>query len=248
MHSDSYIFRYAAIMVIVVAAVLSAVAMLLKPAQDKNVAIARMRAILESANIEATAENAIDLFGKTIIEEEVVNAQGEVVAVYREGKLEKGDVRAFDLNLKEELYAKTKGKEFLLPVYIANVDGRKLYIFPLQGRGLWGQIYGNLAMSDDLMTVVGSQFGHDKETPGLGAEIEMPIFEKQFISKTIFDENGNFTSIKVLKNASKIMSADQLVHGVDAISGGTITSNGVSEMIQTNLENYLPFIKNQKQQ
>jgi len=248
MHSDSYIFRYAAIMVIVVAAVLSAVAMLLKPAQDKNVAIARMRAILASANIEATAENAIDLFNKTITEEEVVNAKGEVVAVYRDGKLEKGDLRAFDLNLKEELYAKTKGKEFFLPVYIANVNGKKLYIFPLQGRGLWGQVYGNLALSDDLVTVAGSQFGHDKETPGLGAEIELPAFEQQFIGKTIFDQNGKFTSIKVMKSASKVMTPEQLVHGVDAISGGTITSNGVSEMLLTNLENYLPYIKNQKQQ
>jgi len=235
-------------MVIVVAAVLSSVAMLLKPAQDKNVAIARMRAILESANIEATADNAIDLFNKTIVEEEVVDAQGNVVGVYRNGKLEKGETRAFDLNLKEELYAKTKGKEYFLPVYIANVDGRKLYIFPLQGRGLWGQIYGNLTLSDDLVTVAGSQFGHDKETPGLGDEIEQTPFEHQFIGKTIFDDKGNFTSIKVLKNASKVMTSDQLIHGVDAISGGTITSNGVSEMVYTNLENYLPYIKNQKQQ
>jgi Na+-transporting NADH:ubiquinone oxidoreductase subunit C len=178
----------------------------------------------------------------------VVNAKGEVVAVYREGKFEKGDVRAFDLNLKEELYAKTKGKEYFLPVYIANVDGKKLYIFPLQGRGLWGQIYGNLALSDDLATVAGSQFGHDKETPGLGAEIELPMFEHQFLGKKIFDASGKFTSIKVMKGASKILTGDQLTHGVDAISGGTITSNGVSEMIQTNLENYLPYIKNQKQQ
>lgn len=247
MHSDSYIFRYAAIMVIVVAAVLSAVAMLLKPAQDKNVAIFRMRAILASVNVDATAENAIELFDKYITEEEVVDAKGEVVAIYRHGKLEKGDVRAFDLNLKEELYSKTKGREYFLPVYIATVDGKKLYIFPLQGRGLWGQIYGNLALADDLVTVAGSQFGHDKETPGLGAEIELPMFEQQFVGKRIFDANGTFTSIQVLKGASKVLVGEQLLHGVDAISGGTITSNGVSEMLYSNLENYLPYIKNQKQ-
>jgi len=246
--SDSYIFRYAAIMVILVAAVLSAVAMLLKPAQDKNVAIARMRFILESANIEATAENAIELFEKYIKEEEVISSEGEVIAIYKDGKLEKGEVRAFDINLKEELYNKSKGKEFVLPLYIADVDGRKYYIFPLQGRGLWGQIYGNLALEQDLVTVGGSQFGHDKETPGLGAEIELPMFELQFKGKKIFDDNGQFTSIKVLKGASKILSGDQLLHGVDAISGGTITSNGVSEMLQTNLENYLPYIQKQKQQ
>lgn len=245
--SDSYIFRYAAIMVILVAAVLSAVAMLLKPAQDKNVAIARMRFILESANVEATAENAIELFEKYVTEEEVISAEGEVVAIYKNGKFEKGETRAFDINLKEELYNKTKGKEYVLPLYIANVDGKKYFIFPLQGRGLWGQIYGNLALEEDLNTVGGAMFGHDKETPGLGAEIELPMFEHQFPGKKIFDNNGNFTSIKVLKGASKILIGEQLIHGVDAISGGTITSNGVSEMLQTNLENYLPYIQKQKQ-
>lgn len=244
--SDSYIFRYAAIMVILVAAVLSAVAMLLKPAQDKNVAIARMRFILESANIEATPENAIDLFSQYVTEEEVISDEGEVIGVYRNGKLEKGEIRAFDINLKEELYNKSKGKEYILPLYIANVNGKKFYIFPLQGRGLWGQIYGNLALEEDLNTVGGSQFGHDKETPGLGAEIELPQFESQFVGKKIFDSGGNFTSIKVLKGASKILTGDALVHGVDAISGGTITSNGVSEMIQSNLENYLPYIQKHK--
>jgi Na+-transporting NADH:ubiquinone oxidoreductase subunit C len=234
-------------MVILVAAVLSAVAMLLKPAQDKNVAIARMRFILESANVEATAENAIELFEKYVTEEEVISAEGEVVAIYKNGKFEKGETRAFDINLKEELYNKTKGKEYVLPLYIANVDGKKYFIFPLQGRGLWGQIYGNLALEEDLNTVGGAMFGHDKETPGLGAEIELPMFEHQFPGKKIFDNNGNFTSIKVLKGASKILIGEQLIHGVDAISGGTITSNGVSEMLQTNLENYLPYIQKQKQ-
>lgn len=245
--SDSYIFRYAAIMVILVAAVLSAVAMFLKPAQDKNVAIARMRFILESVNVEATAENAIELFDKYVTEEEVISSDGEIIAVYKDGKIEKGDTRAFDINLKDELYKKSKGEDYILPLYIANVDGKKYYIFPLQGRGLWGQIYGNLALEEDLNTVGGSQFGHDKETPGLGAEIEMPIFEHQFKGKKIFNENGDFTSIKVIKGASKILSGDALNHGVDAISGGTITSNGVSEMIQTNLENYLPYFEKQKQ-
>jgi Na+-transporting NADH:ubiquinone oxidoreductase subunit C len=234
-------------MVILVAAVLSAVAMLLKPAQDKNVAIARMRFILESANVEATAENAIELFEEYVTEEEVISAEGEVVAIYRNGKFEKGETRAFDINLKEELYNKTKGKEYVLPLYIANVDGKKYYIFPLQGRGLWGPVYGNLALEEDLNTVGGAMFGHDKETPGLGAEIELPMFEHQFPGKKIFDNNGNFTSIKVLKGASKILVGEQLIHGVDAISGGTITSNGVSEMLQTNLENYLPYIQKQKQ-
>jgi len=246
MYSNAYVFRYAAIMVILVAAALASVAMLLKPAQDRNVAIEKMRNILAAANVEATAENAIELFDQYIVEEEALDPQGEVVGIYKKQKLEKGDIRPFEINLKEELYKQHKGDEFILPLYIAEVNGKRLYIFPMQGRGLWGPVYGNLALEEDFNTVAGSMFGHDKETPGLGAEIDQPMFESQFMGKKIFDDKGNFTSIKVLKGASKVLSADQLIHGVDAISGGTITSNGVSEMIESNLKNYLDFIKKQK--
>jgi len=246
MYSNSYVFRYAAIMVILVAAALASVAMLLKPAQERNVAIERMRNILAAANIEATADNAIDLYNKHIIEEEVISPKGDVVGIYKDQKLDKGDIRPFDINLKEELYKHTKGQDFVLPLYIAKVNDDTLYIFPLLGRGLWGPVFGNLALKKDFNTVAGSMFGHDKETPGLGAEIQNPEFEKQFIGKKIFDEKGNFTSIKVMKGASKIMTPGQLVHGVDAISGGTITSNGVSAMIQSNLTNYLEYIKKHK--
>jgi Na+-transporting NADH:ubiquinone oxidoreductase subunit C len=233
-------------MVILVAAVLSAVAMFLKPAQDRNVAIEKMRNILAAANIEATAENAIELFDTYIVEEEAISPEGEVIGVYKNQKIEKGNIRPFEINLKEELYKHTKGQEFILPLYIAEVNGKKLYIFPLLGRGLWGPVYGNLALEEDFNTVAGSMFGHDKETPGLGAEIELPAFESQFKGKRIFDERGNFTSIKVVKGASKVLTTDQLIHGVDAISGGTITSNGVSAMINDNLTIYLEYIKKHK--
>jgi Na+-transporting NADH:ubiquinone oxidoreductase subunit C len=246
MYSNAYVFRYAAIMVILVAAALASVAMLLKPAQDRNVAIEKMRNILAAANIEATADNAIELFDKFIVEEDALSPQGDVVGIYKNQKLEKGEIRPFEINLKEELYKHTKGQEFILPLYIANVDGKKLAIFPMLGRGLWGPVFGNLALEDDYNTVAGSMFGHDKETPGLGAEIQNPEFEVQFKGKKIFDENGKFTSIKVLKGASKILTPEQLVHGVDAISGGTITSNGVSAMIESNMTNYLEYIKKQK--
>ncbi|HNQ82897.1 MAG TPA: NADH:ubiquinone reductase (Na(+)-transporting) subunit C [Bacteroidales bacterium] len=246
MYSNSYVFRYAAIMVIVVAAALASVAMLLKPAQDRNVTIEKMRNILAAANIEATPENAIELFDKYVVEEEALAPDGNVVAVFRGQKLEKGNIRPFEINLKEELYKHSKGQDFIIPLYIAEVNGKRLYIFPMLGRGLWGPVYGNLALEEDFNTVAGSMFGHDKETPGLGAEIELPQFESQFIGKKIFDDNGNFTSIQVLKGASEVLSPEKLIHGVDAISGGTITSNGVSDMIKTNLANYIEYIKKQK--
>lgn len=247
MYSNSYIFRYAAIMVILVAAVLSSVAMLLKPMQERNVAVANMRNILAAVHIEASADNAIELYKKYIVEEDGLSPEGDIVSIYKDNKLEKGDVRPFDIILKDEFYKKNKGQAYEIPLYIADVNGKKLYIFPMLGRGLWGQIYGNLALESDFNTVYGAWFGHDKETPGLGAEIGNADFQKQFVGKKIFDDKGDFTSIKVIKGASKVLTPEQLVHGVDAISGGTITSNGVSEMLQTNLSNYLEFIKKQKQ-
>ena len=121
-----------------------------------------------------------------------------------------------------------------------------MYIIPLLGKGLWGPVYGNLALAGDFNTVTGATFGHDKETPGLGAEIELDFFENQFIGKKILDENGNFVSIQVVKGGAQMLPADQQIHGVDAISGGTITSNGVSDMLKSNLENYIGYINKHK--
>ena len=116
----------------------------------------------------------------------------------------------------------------------------------MQGKGLWGNIYGNLALEDDFNTVGGAVFTHDQETPGLGAEIAEKPFQEQFIGKKIFDENGKFTSILVTKGGIKMLPQNMQIHGVDAISGGTITSKGVSAMLKDDLQNYVAFFKNQK--
>ena len=157
MYSNSYVFRYAAIMVILVAAALASVAMLLKPAQERNVAIEKMRNILAAANIEASAENAIELFDKYIIEEEALAPDGNVTGIYKDQKLERGEIRPFEINLKEELYKHSRGQDYMLPLYIARVNDKTLYIFPLLGRGLWGPVYGNLALENDFTTAPGNQ-------------------------------------------------------------------------------------------
>jgi len=110
---------------------------------------------------------------------------------------------------------------------------------------LWGPIWGNIALEKDFRTVYGVTFGHKGETPGLGAEIATQAFQDQFEGKTIFDDNYNFTYIKVVKGGVVTMPADQQIHGVDAISGGTITSTAVSDMIKDCLSNYEAYIKKQ---
>jgi len=246
MYTNSYVFRYAAILVVLVAAILAFASLMLKPAQERNIAVAKMQGILSAAHVEATAKNAEELYAKYIVEEIVIDKTGEVIGSYSEGKFVQGDVRAFYIDIKKELYNKSVGDAYKLPLYIAEKDNEKMYIVPLLGKGLWGPIYGNLALASDFNTVTGATFGHDKETPGLGAEIDQEFFEKQFVGKKILDGNGNFVSIQVVKGGAKMLPTDQQIHGVDAISGGTITSNGVSEMVKSNLENYIGYINKHK--
>jgi Na+-transporting NADH:ubiquinone oxidoreductase subunit C len=100
-----------------------------------------------------------------------------------------------------------------------------------------------MALNDDLNTVVGVTFDHKGETPGLGAEITTEDFTKQFVGKKIFDDQNQFTSIMVVKGGVGTLPQNQRIHGVDAISGGTITCNGVNDMIRDILESYLPYLE-----
>ncbi|PLX02551.1 MAG: NADH:ubiquinone reductase (Na(+)-transporting) subunit C [Marinilabiliales bacterium] len=245
MYTNGYIFRYAAIMVIIAAAVLSTAAMFLKPFQEKNMAIEKMGGILISANIEGIeTENTIEMFNQYVVEELVVDQDGKIVESFTEGKKE--TAKAFGLNLKTQLYKKSQGENFELPIYIIEKDGEKTYVFPLRGVGLWGPVWGNMALGSDFNTIKGVTFDHKGETPGLGAEISTSAFEEQFKGKKIFDENGNFKSIKVVKGGAQTLPANQQIHGVDAISGGTITSVGVNDMIDNVLQGYLPYIQKEK--
>lgn len=249
MFSNSYIFKYSAILVILVAVLLAGAAIILAPAQDKNIKAEKIQDMLQSANISSTRDNAETVYNQHIIKEITINEEGEEVGVYSQGKFIKGDVRAFDIDLKTQQKIKQDaelGKSTVKPVYplfVCVKETDTLFIIPLRGNGLWGPVWGNITLKSDLVTVEGVTFGHKGETPGLGAEISLPIFEDLFPGKKIFDENGEFTSIQVIKGGVANSNIDP-IHGVDAISGGTITSMGVNAMIQNNLSNYITYIKN----
>lgn len=245
MYSNAYIFRYAGIMVIIAAALLSSAAMLLQPFQEKNMAIEKMGEIMTSANItDISTEETIAKFNQVVVEALVVDQDGNVVESMTDGNIEEG--KAFKIKLKDQLYKKSQNEPYEMPIFVIETDGTKVYVFPLLGSGLWGNIYGNFAIKDDFNTVYGVTFSHDKETPGLGAEISEQFFKDQFPGKTIFNDDGSFSSIKVVKGGAATMPADQQIHGVDAISGGTITSVGVDEMITDVLQAYLPYLEKQR--
>lgn len=238
-------------MVILVAALLAAAAIVLQPAQERNVKVEKIQDMLASANIESTPENAEGLYDKHVVKEIVLSEDGEELAVYSKGKFEKGEQRAFDLDVRSELKVKAdaalgkSNEKPVFPLFVVEKEKDTFYIIPVQGNGLWGPVWGNMTLRSDLTTLEGVSFGHKGETPGLGAEINTPVFENQFPGKKIFDDNGQFTSVKVIKGGVKSSNIDP-VHGVDAISGGTITSMGVNAMIENNLSNYINYIKNHR--
>lgn len=238
--SNTYIFIYASAMVIIVAAVLSAVSTLLKPYQDLNIEMARKLDILmsvEKAEMVAQADDRTayinEEYEKYIVNSYVVNHLGEI----------QEDLDAFEVNVRDENRKPVEQRN--LPIFVArHDDGSESYIIPVYGRGLWGPVFGYIALEDDYNTIFGVIFDHESETPGLGAEINTPAFENQFKGKKIFDEAGEFVSIDVIKTGTVPINE----HRVDGISGGTITGNGVDAMLENSLGSYVAYFRKQKNQ
>tara|TARA_B100000963_G_scaffold69795_3_gene58196 strand:- start:16889 stop:17602 length:714 start_codon:yes stop_codon:yes gene_type:complete len=224
---NSYTFTFATIMVLIVAALLATTAISLKPFQETNVALEKKQNILSSIGIDVDRNIADKEYSKYIIEELVLNNRGEKV-----------DGVAFDIDLGKQL--KKEPDDQLLPLFVAKTENGNKYIIPLRGKGLWGPIWGFMALNDDLNTVYGAVFDHKSETPGLGAEInQYELFQKQFEGKEI--SNGNeLVSITVIKGGAP--EGDK--HGVDGISGGTITSDGVTDMLLERLTMYESYFRN----
>jgi len=214
-------------MVAIVAFVLSSAALFLQPIQERNAEIEKQRNILASVGVEATEADAEELYSKIITSSFVINSKAEVV----------DGIDAFGVELKKE--QRKPIEEQVFPIYIATFDdGHTSYIMPLEGKGLWGPIWGYLSLMEDLRTINGVNFDHKSETPGLGAEINTTAFESQFIGKQLFRDD-EFTGILVQKGGA----APGDMHAVDAISGGTITSKALEAMIYDCLKNYVDYLK-----
>jgi Na+-transporting NADH:ubiquinone oxidoreductase subunit C len=224
--SNRYIFIFSAVMVIAVATLLSLAATLLQPRQQKNLEIEKKKSMLESIGIPSTHETTESLYGKYIKESFVLNSMGEVVP----------GIDAFNVVLNIE--QKKPPEQQYLPVFNAiPEDGEKVIILPVEGKGLWGPIYGYVSLKSDMNTIYGVTFDHKGETPGLGAEINTTGFESMFIGKTLYDAD-KFVSIGVLKGGAKKNDP----HNVDAISGGTITSKGLEKMLKDCIVKYNDYL------
>ncbi len=233
-NSNQFTFIFATVLVVVVGTLLAVTYLGLKPEHDENVRREKMQNILASLKVEVERDAAPAKYEELITETMLVNG---------EGAKQEGDAFGLDfLKQYKDWKAGMVGTEDLrYPVYLANVDGQRLYVLPMVGAGLWGPIWGYVSIRDDGRTIYGSNFDHKGETPGLGAEISTPIFEDLFPGKTITDEQGNFKGITVYKGGSQTTDP----HGVDGISGGTITSQGVDEMLKRLLAVYDKYLRTQ---
>ena len=238
---DRYIFFYITVLTVIVAILLSAAALVLQPYQQANINNEKMMNILQAADVNVEGANVQKLFNEDCVKMMLVNAKGEVV---EECTKDFTKFRAFSMNLKDELYKRDNGQDYVLPIIVINNGKENVNVIQLQGAGLWGPIWGYIGMTSDFQNVVGVVFDHKSETPGLGAEITTEKFRSQFQGKTIFS-GGEFVSIDVVKGGVANLAADLQKHSVDAISGGTITSQGVNKMIENVLGSYLPYIEKQ---
>ena len=229
-NSDIYAIIYSAVVVVIVAFLLAGVSSLLSPKQQDNIRLDKKKQILASLNIKNVPDAAAE-YDNVIKNDPIINIDGNVVK--ENGGFEVANDAVEDSNL---------------PLYIAEVNGAKKYIIPMTGNGLWGGIWGYIALNDDCNTIYGVYFSHASETPGLGAEIAGDKFQSRFTK----DKDGNAVVKKVYDEAGKVALAVEKGKGtagedyhIDAVSGATITCNGLQTMLETKLAPYYNYLKSQ---
>ena len=227
-NSNSYTIIYSAVIVVIVAFLLAFVFQALKPMQDANVALDKKKQILNSLNIrDLSNEEADAKYKEVVIADEVIDEKGKVVEAGTQG----GEKAGFKLESKDYKAGK-------LALYICKVNGSRKYVIPVYGMGLWGPISGYIALNEDKATVYGAYFNHESETAGLGAEIKDNVaWQEKFQGKKVFTSGDDKTiALGVEKNITD--PATQ----VDAVTGATLTSNGVRDMLHEALGKYLTFL------
>ena len=230
-NSNSYTIIYSVIIVVIVAFLLAFVSQALKPMQDANVALDKKKQIFNSLNIRDLNDAQADAkYKEVVVADRVIDEKGKVLLPGTTG----GENAGFKLESKDY-------KEGKLALYICRVNGETKYVIPVYGMGLWGPISGYIALNGDKSTVYGVYFNHESETAGLGAEIkDNKAWQEKFQGKKLF-KNGDDKAIAL----SVEKKVEDPTTQVDAVTGATLTSNGVRDMLHEALGKYLVFI-NQK--
>ncbi len=222
-NSNAYILFYATVMVVIVAALLATVAMSLQSRQAENALNEKKSAILKALSVDT----------------EMVNYDDFIVAIAVDslGRRIEGIDGVQTIGLLSDL--KGTFAEGVLPLFVA-ADGR--VVVPVTGAGLWGPIWGYVALQSNLNYIDGIVIDHASETPGLGAEIATEQHQAMYKGKRLFDSAGRFVSVS-LKKGGAATTGTRAYFEVDAITGGTKTSDGVTMMLSESLRNYVPLFR-----
>ena len=219
-NNNAYIIAYSCAMVVIVAFLLAFVSSTLKARQDVNVALDKKKQILAALNIRNLSDSESEAkYNEVVLSDEATKANNEAAF-----KLNSGDSKAGTYK-----------------VYECQVGGEKKYVVPVYGMGLWGAIWGYVAVNADGNTVYGAYFNHDSETAGLGAEIkDSKAWQDKFAGKKIYGADGS-AALKVVKSSELKNPASE----VDGITGATLTSNGVSDMLQDGFKKYKTLLSHE---
>ena len=240
--SNIYTILFAIAMVIVVGGLLAFTASALRPRIDNNERLEKQQNILyamgvnandDSSAIFVSTDEAPELFKKYITKQLVIQG-GDFTE----------DNNAYLIDVKKEQTSAKEGNERRLPLFVGNKDGKTFYIAPIRGKGLWDAIWAYVAM-DKNMVVQGAYFDHKGETAGLGANIKQRYFMDDFIGESLMS-NGQFKGITVAKGNNDPKNLEKNDNEVDAIAGATITGDGVSAMLKSELRQYVPYFKTLK--
>lgn len=227
-------------------------AIALKPTQVENRLLDKQRSILSIAGLAQPGMSSAqvkELYNSTITARLVDLESGKFSDAFDANtfdplKAAKDPKLSSVLEGSQDI-AGIKRQERYSTVYLVQKEGQlDTLILPVRGYGLWSTLYGFIAVKGDLNTVVGMGFYQHGETPGLGGEVDNPKWKGQWPGKTLFDENGKL-AVKVVKGGVDPQSP-QANHQVDALAGATLTSNGVSHLLQFWLgqNGFGPFIAN----
>lgn len=240
-----YTLLFATGMVIVVGSLLAFLASSLKPRINENKKIEKQQNILYAMGIHENegksdvtfieASKVASEFSKYIKKQIVISGDLDIVE----------DNEAYLIDIKKEQTKAKAGEKRQLPLFIGEKDGKTYYIAPIRGIGLWDAIWAYVAV-DENMIVQGAYFDHKAETAGLGANIKQRFFMDDFIDEHLLDENGTFKGITVSKSNADPTNKIKYDNEVDAIAGATITGDGVSAMIKTDLRLYQSYFENLK--
>jgi Na+-transporting NADH:ubiquinone oxidoreductase subunit C len=230
---NSYTIVFAVVMVVIVGSMLAFVSSTLKEQISTNERFEKMQNILYAMGVNNNDESSV-----VFIPTSEVQAQFDTYItqqlVIQDGQVTE-DPEAYLIDLKREEASDNPR----LPLFIGEKDGKKFYIVPMRGKGLWDAIWGFVSV-DDQKIIQGAYFDHKGETPGLGANIKMRYFMDDFIGESI-ESNGAIVGVAVAKGNNDPVNEDKYDNEVDALAGATITGNGLSAMLSTSFKKYESF-------